>query len=128
MAKKYVVTAPQIVVYVPSDAAPGARVQRYLGEGAEVPDSVLKEHVDMLEKDGLIAPVRQARSSASPAPGTPPAGAPSSDLFDPAKANQDEVLVYLATADEAEVARVKAAEADGQNRQKIAAFEPGTGD
>ena len=46
------------------------------------------------------------------------------DVFDPSKHNQDEVLAYLADAEVDEVERVKAAEAEGKNRDKIAAFEP----
>jgi hypothetical protein len=43
--------------------------------------------------------------------------------YDPGEHNQDEVLAYLATADDAEVERVKAAEAEGpKKRAGIAGF------
>lgn len=45
------------------------------------------------------------------------------DLYSPTDHVQDDVLEYLATADEAEVTRVKAAEAEGKGRAKIAEFE-----
>lgn len=44
--------------------------------------------------------------------------------FDPTEHNVDEVLTHLAGADEAEVERVKAAEAEGKGRSTIASFEP----
>lgn len=42
--------------------------------------------------------------------------------FDPSKATVDEVIAYLDGADEAEVERVLAAEADGKNRKGIAEY------
>lgn len=46
------------------------------------------------------------------------------DAYDPGEFNQDEVLAYFKDADPAEVKRVQEVEAGGQNRQKIANFEP----
>lgn len=42
--------------------------------------------------------------------------------FDPSKATVDEVIAYLDGADDAEVERVLAAEADGKNRKGIAEY------
>ncbi|MBK3631567.1 hypothetical protein JHN52_01045 [Streptomyces sp. MBT97] len=43
--------------------------------------------------------------------------------YDPSKRSQDDVLAYLDQVDDEEVARIKAAEAAGKDRQKIAAYE-----
>ncbi|MFF6829638.1 hypothetical protein [Streptomyces longwoodensis] len=43
--------------------------------------------------------------------------------YDPSKRSQDEVLAYLDQVSDEEVARIKAAEAAGKDRQKIAAYE-----
>lgn len=48
----------------------------------------------------------------------------SPEPFDPTAHKQDEVLAYLADAEPDEVERVKAAEAEGDDRKGIAAFEP----
>lgn len=55
----------------------------------------------------------RAPAAADPGPQEPPAP------FDPAEHGVDEVLAYLADADEGEQARVLAAEADGKNRKTI---------
>lgn len=46
------------------------------------------------------------------------------DLYDPSDHNQEEVLEYLKTADEAEAARVKDVESQGKGRQGIADYKP----
>lgn len=53
---------------------------------------------------------------------------PPTDSYDPSVHNQDDVLAYLATADEDEVERVKAAEKQGKGRQKIVGYEAAGGD
>jgi hypothetical protein len=62
---------------------------------------------------------------AKPAPAAGSAQGPDQvhDLYDPDENNQASVLEYLKDASPEEVARVKQAEARGQNRQQIASFK-----
>lgn len=48
--------------------------------------------------------------------------------FDPSAHSAEDVVAYLQTADADEVARVKAAEADGKGRKTIADYEPKSDD
>lgn len=66
------------------------------------------------------APPVPAAEQAPPPDGTGDPTVPDPDVaFDPAKHSVEEVLAHLATADETEQARVRAAEADGKARTTI---------
>lgn len=99
--------------------------QIYLRKGVQLPDYVDEDRVKELKQAGLIDKAKSETRSRSRGRATAPVAPPAAGagaLFDPAKATQDEVLAYLADADAAEVARVKAAEAEGKQRKEIAAF------
>ena len=100
--------------------------------GVELRDDQVGE--DLLErvKAGEVKGMAYYKDGEDP-PALPADASPSSqetdkrqasEEYDPSEYTQDSVLNYLETASADEVERVKAVEAEGQNRKKIAEFKP----
>ena len=88
--------------------------------------SNLPDHIVEAIESGRLKGIEKVTGSSSSST-SPPAGDTRSSVsggaYDPSDYNQDEVLEYLASADPEEVERVKAIEASGKGRHKIAEFE-----
>lgn len=113
MAKTYTVSAPAASVYL----ATGAVTLLYKGGVLPGASEMREGEAKRLLDGGFVTAgdlVEEARE--------PVFGADS----DPADFTSDQVLAYLATADEAERTRVLEAEAEGKQRKGVLAFEAPT--
>lgn len=116
----HVVTGAAVRVTVPTRQK-GIWDARILKKGDLVPGNARKKDLEWLVERGFIAEV-QAKTETD----EKETSLTGEVLFDPNDHKADDVIAYLAEADEDERARVLAVEAEGKDRKGIREWQPET--